>query len=510
MSKIVIDPVSRIEGHLKLEVTIDGGTVKEARSSGTLFRGFEIFLRGRSPLDAQRITQRVCGVCPIAHSTAASRALDDAFRIKDLVPENGRLIRNLIFGSNYLQSHVLHFYHLAALDYVDVAAAADYAGEDLDLLAVKAFIARGALGPFLPREEGDFRLAKEDNRRLTAHYVEALKIRRVAHEMLAIWGGKMPHEVGIVPGGVTQGPTTDRIANFLGKLQTVREFIDNRYLPDVLAAARAYADYFEIGKGCGRYLAYGVFDAGGGETCLPGGTVDTNLKVAGVDAARISESVASSWFAGEPRHPSEGRTEPAVGKGGAYSFLKAPRYNGLAYEVGPLARALVAFAKGVEPIKGLVSSVLAELGAGPEKLFSVLGRHAARALECKVVADSMVNWLLELKPGEPHCAEFRIPQEGAGCGLTEGARGALGHWIKIEGRKIANYQLVVPTTWNASPRDEKGQPGPIEQALVGVKVRNEKHPVEVLRVVRSFDPCLACAIHAVSPKGRKLAEYRLG
>ena len=510
MSKIVIDPVSRIEGHLKLEVTIDGGAVKEARSSGTLFRGFEIFLRGRSPLDAQRITQRVCGVCPIAHSTAASRALDDAFRIKDLVPANGRRIRNLIFGANYLQSHILHFYHLAALDFVDVAAAADYAGEDLDLLAVKEFIARGALGPFLPREEADFRLSKEDNRKLTAHYVEALKIRRVAHEMLAIWGGKMPHEIGIVPGGVTSGPTPERIANFLGKLQAVREFIDNRYIPDVLAAAKAYADYFEIGRGCGRYLAYGVFDAGGGQSFLPGGTVDTGLKVAEADPAKISESVAASWFAGETRHPSEGRTEPALGKGGAYSFLKAPRYNGLPHEVGPLARALVAFAKGAEPLKGLVSGTLSALGAGPEKLFSVLGRHAARALECKVVADSMVHWLLELQPGEPHCAEFRIPREGQGMGLTEGPRGALGHWIQIRDRKIANYQLVVPTTWNASPRDEKGQPGPIEQALVGVKVKNESNPVEVLRVVRSFDPCLACAVHAVSPRGRTLAEYRLG
>ncbi len=507
MSKIVIDPVNRIEGHLKIEATVDGGEVKEARSSGTLFRGFEIFLQGRSPLDAQRITQRVCGVCPTAHATASSRALDDAFGVKGAIPENGRLLRNLMLGCNYIQSHVLHFYHLAALDFVDVAAAANYAGEDHDLSAIRDFIARGELGPFLPRYETDFRLSTEDNQRLAAHYVEALKIRRVAHEMLAIWGGKMPHSVGIVPGGVTQGPTTDRIANFLGKLQTVREFIDKRYIPDILTAAGAYPDYFEIGSGCGKHLAYGALDAGGGEMCLPGGVTDTSLKVGEADTGKIKESVAHSWLGGGELHPTEGRTEPAVGKEGAYSFIKSPRYDGATHEVGPLSRALVAYARGAEPVKGLVDGVLSGLGAEPKALFSVLGRHAARALETKVVADSMVAWLTGLKPGEPHCAEFKIPEESVGVGLTGAPRGALGHWIKIEGQKIANYQLVVPTSWNASPKDERGQPGPIEQALIGTKIKSEANPIEVARIVRSFDPCLACAVHAVNARGRELAEY---
>ncbi|MBN1773663.1 MAG: nickel-dependent hydrogenase large subunit [Deltaproteobacteria bacterium] len=509
MSKIVIDPVTRIEGHLKIEVTVDGGRVREARASGTLFRGFEIFLRGRDPLDAQRITQRVCGVCPTAHATASSRALDDAFGVKDAIPENGRLLRNLIFGCNYIQSHVLHFYHLAALDFVDVAAAADHAGEDLDLASIRGFIGRGALGPFLPREEGDFRLSKEDNRRLAAHYVEALKVRRMAHEMLAIWGGKMPHSVGIVPGGVTQGPTTDRMANFLGKLQTVREFIEHRYIPDVLTVAKAYPDYFEIGAGCGKYLAYGVFDAGNGATHLVGGTTDAALAVCDVDAAKITESVTSSWLAGETLHPSEGRTEPDVKKAGAHSFIKAPRYDGAPHEVGPLARALAAYVRGAEPVKTLVDEVLSALGAEPKALFSTLGRHAARAIETKIVADAMVGWLTKLVPGEPHCAEFKRPKESRGCGLTDAPRGALGHWIRIEDGKIADYQLVVPTTWNASPQDERGQPGPIEQALVGTKVKDAKSPVELLRIVRSFDPCLACAVHAVSPKGRMLGEFRV-
>lgn len=510
MARIVIDPVTRIEGHLRIELTIDGGEVKEARSAGTLFRGFEVFLRGRSPLDAQRITTRVCGVCPLAHSTAASRALDDAFGVSDLVPENGRLLRNILFGANYLQSHILHFYHLAALDFVDVAAAADYAGEDLDLKSLRAFIARGELGPYLPRGEAGFRLSKADSQRLAAHYVEALRARRLTHEMLAIWGGKVPHEVGIVPGGVTLRPTGDRIANFLGKLQTVREFVENRYVPDVLAVARAYPEYFEIGRGCGRFLAYGVFDAGGGRTHLPGGLADADLKPAALDASRITESVKSSWFAGETLPPAAGRTEPAPGKGGAYSFIKAPRYDGRPCEVGPLARALAAYAAGFAPVKQLVDSVLAELGAKPAALLSVLGRHAARALESKLVGDLMLEWALALKPGEPHCAEFRIPKEGAGCGLTDAPRGALGHWVKIQDRKIAHYQLVVPTTWNASPRDDAGQPGPIEQALTGLKIKDPANPVEALRVVRSFDPCLACAVHAVDARGRGLAEYRLG
>jgi len=509
MSKIVIDPVTRIEGHLKIEVTVDGGEVKEARSSGTLFRGFEIFLRGRHPLDAQRITQRVCGVCPTAHATASSRALDDALGVKDAIPENGRLLRNLIFGCNYIQSHVLHFYHLAALDFVDVASAADYAGEDLDLAAVRDFIGRGALGPFVPRDESDFRLPKEENQRLAAHYVQALRVRRLAHEMQAIWSGKMPHSVGIVPGGVTTPPTMDRIANFLGKLQSVREFIEDRYIPDILAVAKAYPDYFEIGTGCGKYLSYGGLDAGNGGMHLVGGTTDASLAPADVDAGRIAESVASSWFQGETRHPSEGRTEPNVKKEGAHSFIKSPRYGGATHEVGPLSRTLVAYARGAEPVKSLVDGTLSALGAEPKALFSTLGRHAARALETKIVADAMVGWLTALAPGEPHCAESAIPKEGTGYGLTEAPRGALGHWIRIEDGRIAHYQLVVPTSWNASPRDEGGQPGPIEQALTGTKIKDEGNPIEIVRIVRSFDPCLACAVHAVSPRGRTLGEYRI-
>jgi len=517
MKKIVIDPLTRIEGHLKVEVVVDGGEVKEARCTGTLFRGWEIILKGRHPLDAQRITQRVCGVCPTAHATASTFALDDAFGIADKIPDNGRLLRNLILGCNYIQSHVLHFYHLAALDFVDVTAAADYNGEDDDLQAVKAFIGRGALGPFVPRHEGDYRFSPEVNRTLTAHYVQALRTRRLAHEMLCIFGGKMPHSATIMPGGNSEAPTADKIATFLGKLNEVRNFIDTRYVPDVLAAAKTYPDYAGIGAGCRRYLAYGSFDLQGQnvdpatrERLLPQGLVTADGELQKIDAAQITESVAGSWFSSPSGlHPSEGETEPDPHKDGGYSWIKSPRYDGKSTEVGPLARAMVAYSLGAEPLKGIVDSVLNELGAGPEALSSVLGRHAARAIETKIVADAMVDWLLALKPGEPVCADWAVPDEAQGVGLTCAPRGALGHWITIKDGVIDRYQLVVPTTWNACPRDEEGQPGPIEQALEGTKVNDPENPFEVLRIVRSFDPCLACAVHVINARGSDVRRFRV-
>ena len=517
MKKIVIDPLTRIEGHLKVEVTIDGGEVKEARCAGTLFRGWEIILKGRHPLDAQRITQRVCGVCPTAHATASSQALDDAFGVAGKIPDNGRLLRNLILGCNYIQSHVLHFYHLAALDFVDVTAAAEYDGEDPDLQAVKAFIGRGALGPFVPRHEGDYRFSPEMNRTLAAHYVQALRARRLAHEMLCIFGGKMPHSAAIMPGGNSEVPTMDKISTFLGKLNEVRNFIDTRYVPDVLGVAKTYPDYAGIGAGCKRYLSYGAFDLGGEnvdpatrDRLLPQGLLTAEGELENVDAAQITESVASSWFSSPSGlHPPQGETEPDPRKERGYSWIKSPRYDGKSVEVGPLARALVAYNLGAEPLKGMVDSVLAELGAGPEALLSVLGRHAARAIEAKIVADAMVDWLLALKPGEPVCADWAVPDEAEGMGLVGAPRGALGHWIKIENGVIGRYQLVVPTTWNAGPRDEDGQPGPIEQALEGTKVKDTENPFEVLRIVRSFDPCLACAVHVIDARGNDIRRFRV-
>ncbi|MFP4058244.1 MAG: nickel-dependent hydrogenase large subunit [Candidatus Brocadiia bacterium] len=516
MRTIVIDPVNRVEGHLRIEVVLDGKEVKEARSAGTMFRGFERILRGRSPVDAQRITQRVCGVCPTAHASASAMALDAAFGVADRIPPNGVLLRNLILGSNILQSHILHFYHLAAIDYVDVAGAADYAGENEDLRAVREFIARGHLAPFVPRYEGDYRLPKDANVQATANYAEALRIRRVAHEMLSVFGGKMPHSCGIMPGGVSQGPTPGRIAAFLGRLESIRDFIAARYIPDVLAVAKHYPDHCAIGAGCRQYLSYGLFDLEASSATLserrrflrPGVLLDG--EVSDVDTARITEAVTHSRYEGDgPLRPLDEATVPQPHKDGAYSWIKSPRYGHEVVEVGPLASVLINYHAGHPDVRREVDAALAELDAESDALASVMGRHLGRALHAKLVADKMQEWVLALKPGEPHAAPWAIPAESEGAGFVDAPRGAVAHFIRVEDRKIDNYQLVVPTTWNASPRDDQDRPGPIEQALLGTPVRDPENPFEVVRIVRSFDPCLACAVHLASPRGRELGEFRI-
>ncbi|MFC2056301.1 nickel-dependent hydrogenase large subunit [Chloroflexota bacterium] len=518
MGHIVIDPVTRIEGHLKIDAIVENGEVKEAKSTGNLFRGFELILQGRDPRDAQRLTQRICGVCPTSHSTAATLNLDSAFGLADKIPDNGRIIRNLILGSAHIADHILHFYHLAALDYVDITKVAKYEGTDPALNSVKRFIERGELAPFVPRYEGDYRLPDEVDQQLAAHYVEALTMRRKGQEMLSIFGGKMPHNVGIVPGGVTEVPTVDKIASFLWRLNELRDFLDNIYIPDVLTVAEAYSDYFEMGKGCGNFLSYGSYELEGKEADLTKrerlfkpGTISADLKLGKLDPSKISEEVKHSWYANSTtgRNPSQGKTEPDEMKAEAYSWLKSPRYDGKVYETGPLARALVTYASGEPTLKALVDSTLARFSAPPSALFSVLGRHAARALGTKFIADSMPGWLLQIKPGEPVYIDYTIPEEAQGMGLIEAARGALGHWIEIKEGKIANYHVVTPTSWNASPKDDNNQPGPIEQALVGTKIKDEENPFELVRIVRSFDPCLACAIHLITPKGRSLGEFRV-
>lgn len=525
MTTITIDPVSRIEGHLKIEAVVEGGEIKEARSSGTMFRGFEILMRDRDPMDALHLTQRICGVCPTSHGTVAALNLDSAFGIADKIPENGRILRNLIQGANYIQSHILHFYHLTALDYVDVTKVLGYEGDDSNLIKVRDFAQRAVdagdmnmLGPFYPRYEGDYRLPKDVDRAAVSHYVEALDMRRLAAEMSAVFSGRWPHMSSVVPGGVTEEVTLDHIINFLSKLHQLRHFIDNVYIPDVIAVAGVYSDYFEIGAGCGNLLAYGVFDLEVEERDLTkrkrlltqGLTSATDLTHRPLDASLITEDVRSAWYSsGSGLHPSRGETEPDAAKAGAYSWLKSPRYNGEVYELGPLARMVVSYVAGEPTVQKLVNDTLAHFGAGPGALFSVLGRHAARALECKFVADEMVRWALKLKEGEPVCAEFSKPDQAQGAGLWEAPRGALGHWIRIENGKIKNYQVITPSNWNCSPVDDKGQPGPLEQALVGTKIRDNDNPFEIVRIVHSFDPCLACSVHLVTPKGNLLRKFRI-
>jgi len=525
MTKIIIDPLTRIEGHLKIEAITEGGVVKETKSSGTLLRGFEIILKGRDPRDAPQITSRICGVCPTSHCTTSCLCLDDAFGIAGKIPKNGRILRNLIQGANFIQSHILHFYHLAALDFVDVTKVADYEGKEPALVSVKNFISRAlnegnmySLAPFYPRYEGDYRLSPEGNQIAVAHYVEAFKARRLAHELSATFSGIMPHQKATAPGGVTENATVDKIAKFMWQLQQIRQFIDDIYIPDVLTVAKAYPDYFSIGKGCGNYLAYGVFNLKSSESELAkqprflssGTTSIDDLEHSSLDSSLITEDVKHSWYSsGSGLHPSRGETEPAPYKSAAYSWIKSPRYKGEVYEVGPLARFLVSYAAGNSSVQSAVDNLMSEANLTATDLASVLGRHATRALETKLIADEMAKWVLELEPGAPTYVEYELPRSAEGAGLWEAPRGALGHWISIEDGRIENYQCVVPTTWNASPKDDKGQPGPIEQAITETKIQDEENPFEIVRIVRSFDPCLACAVHLITPRGTELGKFEV-
>jgi len=463
MSKITIDPVTRLEGHLKIEVTVEGGVVTDAWSSGTMFRGFEMILQGRDPLDAPHYTQRICGVCPISHGMASCLNLEDAFGVT--APDNGRILRNLILGANFVMSHILHFYHLAALDFINTEDAIP-------------------MPPWVPAYVTPDMVTGPTAATLVEHYVEALAIRRKAHQMAAIFGGKLPCAPSFVPGGCTEVVTQAKINAFRALLNEQRGFINNTYIDDVLAVAGIFGEYYNIGQGCGNLLAYGVFDlnASGTSKLLARGRY-TDGQSGTVDPAEIIEYLKYSKYSGGNLNPSVGVTNPRANKGGAYSWLKAPRYLNIVHEVGPLARMWVNgdYTEGV----------------------SVLDRHAARALEAQKVANAMNGWLNQLVPGAPTYQTSGTPRTASGIGLTEAPRGALGHWIDIRRRNIDRYQVVTPTNWNASPRDNFGQLGPIEQALIGTPVADPQQPIEVLRVVHSFDPCLACSVHMLRPGKNK-------
>jgi hydrogenase large subunit len=479
-----IAPVTRLEGHLDIEVTIDGGQVVDAKSSGTMFRGFEMILKDREPRDATIITQRICGVCPVSHAMASTLNLESAFDV--LPPDNGRILRNLVLGANFIMSHILHLYHLAALDYINTDGIVD-------------------MSPWTPRYDTPDMVTGPTAAELVGHYVQALEMRRKAHQMGAIFGAKVPCVATFVPGGCTEVVTAEKVDDFRGLLGDLRSFIDDVYIPDVLTVAGAFSDYFNIGVGCGNLLAYGVFDldAAGTTKLLPRGRY-TDGAHGTVSPAQITEHVQYSWYSSPSGlNPAVGETEPYLDKPGAYSWLKSPRYLDKVHEAGPLARMFVGYLAGEPTVVALVDYVLGYFGAPASALFSVLGRHAARALECKFVADSMAGWLDELEVGAPPPVYnySEVPDSATGVGLTEAPRGALGHWIEISDSKISGYQVITPTNWNASPKDDLEQKGPIEQALIGTPVADEEQPIEVLRVVHSFDPCLACSVHVIRPGG---------
>jgi hydrogenase large subunit len=337
--------------------------------------------------------------------------------------------------------------------------------------------------------------------------------------MLSIFGGKMPHNVGVVPGGVTEKPTEDKITNFLWRLNEIRDFIDNTYIPDIVAVAKSYGDYFGIGKGCRRLLTYGGFDLPprllskdkNGGRLFNSGVVSSDLKPEPFAKENITEDVKHSWYAdsSSSKNPAQGETKPQLDKKQAYSFLKSPRYKGKVCELGPLARMVNNYVQGDTKVKGLVDSLLGQVGADVGVLFSVLGRHAARALETKFIADSMVDWLGQLKPDEPTVIESQIPDDSEGAGLTEAPRGSVGHWMSIKDGKIERYQVITPTAWNASPKDDKGQPGALEQTIIGTKVKDKDNPFELVRIVRAFDPCLACSVHLLDARGSELGVFRV-
>ena len=519
MARVTIDPLTRIEGHLRVEVEVDDGVVKDAWVSGSLFRGMEAVLKGREPDDAFYVAQRICGVCPISHGHASTKGTEDALGIE--VPEGARLVRNVIEGAQYLHSHILWFYTLAALDYVDVVSALSANVADTYALAqaagtrvadfgaiqrrLAAFVEGGQLSIFSNAWFGHpaYKLPPELNLIAVAHYLEALEMQARASAIIGVMGGKFPHFMTSLPGGTAFAPTEEKLDDVLFRLMDVTRFIDEALVPDTLAIAPYYLEAATYGAGTTNLLSWGVFDEAGNdpyERALPRGVITGgNLTAAEADPEKVIEYVDHSWYAADSgnRNPSDGTTSPKFSDYSTedkYSWAKAPRYDGKPHEVGPLSRMIIAYANGVKPVQDLVDSTLEALGVAgqPEILFSLLGRVAARNLEAKYVADQTTRYATELieavAGADASFFDDGRAEDGTGAGLWEAPRGAVGHWTDIKANRIENYQVIAPTTWNIAPRDADDQRGPIEEALVGVPVQDAERPIEVLRLVHSFDP----------------------
>lgn len=567
MSYIVVDPVTRIEGHLRVEAHVADGCVTNAWSSSTMFRGIEIILEGRDPRDAWAFCQRICGVCTTVHAIASIRAVENA--IGAVPPPNARILRNLIMASQAVQDHVIHFYHLHALDWVDVVSALSADPAETARLAqsisdwhdssaayfkgvkqrLQGFVDRGQLGPFANAYWGHpaYKLPPAANLMAVAHYLAALDWQREFIKLHALLGGKNPHLQSFLVGGMATpiDPSSQAALNIhtIAALRDLvagaRAFVKQVYIPDLLAIASFYKDWAGYGGGVGNYLVYGDYplhDAPGAPLFLPGGVI-RNRDLATVepfDPSKVTEQIKHSWYRyreGDDAalHPSRGETlasytGPALpfdrlDTAAKYSWLKSPRYDGLPMEVGPLARMLVAYASGHTAVKSLVDSALGQLGVPLGALFSTLGRVAARGLETVLLADKMSDWVDELAANMGR-GELRIhdndrwdpaswPTWASGAGFHEAPRGALGHWVHIDHGRIDRYQCVVPTTWNAGPRDKDGVPGPYEAALIGTPVADPEQPIEILRTVHSFDPCMACAVHVIDPVGGELSRVKV-
>ena len=567
-TKVVVDPITRIEGHLRIEVQAEDGRIADAWASSTQFRGIEIIMEGRDPRDAWAFTQRICGVCTVVHAIASLRAVEDALDIR--IPANANIIRNLILGMQFIQDHVIHFYHLHALDWVDVVSSlsADpavtsqiarsispwpnnsetYFAEVQD--RIRRFVEGGQLGIFSNGYWGHpaYKLPPEVNLLAVAHYLEALDWQRDVIRVHTIFGGKNPHPNFLVGGMAsainlesTATINAERLTDIYDMIRRARRFVEEVYWPDLVAIAGFYKEWGGIGGGVGNYMACGEFPEADIRNVdsyyLPQGVIlGKNIgEVLPYDQQLIKEYITHSWYeyeAGDQTglHPYEGETKPKYSGPPTpweylqgedkYTWMKAPRYNGVPMEVGPLARMLVAYGSGHEGARELVGEVLGRLEVGPEALFSTLGRTAARGIETVLLARRMEKWYDDLvgriKGGDT--ATFNgerwdpstWPATARGYGYQDAPRGNLGHWIEIKDSKISRYQCVVPSTWNCSPRDGEGQMGPYEASLTdNHPLVDPERPLEILRTIHSFDPCMACGVHVLDANGKPVTEVRV-
>ncbi|MGD2074565.1 MAG: nickel-dependent hydrogenase large subunit [Gammaproteobacteria bacterium] len=569
--RIVVDPITRIEGHLRIEAQMDGDRIAQAYSSGTMVRGIEIILKGRDPRDAWAFAQRICGVCTLVHGIASVRAVEDALSYP--IPPNAQLIRNLMIAAQYVHDHVMHFYHLHALDWVDVVSALEADPKATAELAqslgsyprsspgyfsdvkkkLKDFVDAGQLGIFAKAYWGHpaYKLPPEANLMAVAHYLDALAWQRDVARLHTIFGGKNPHPnflVGGVPCAIDLNSdsaiNTKRLSQVQEIITSMRSFVDQVYVPDTLAIAGFYKDWGSRGEGTGNFLTYGDFPEKGMDDpssyLIPSGVIlDRDLgTVHELDPNaddQIREYVAHSWYdysggKNEGLHPYAGETNlnytgptppyEHVDVEKSYSWMKSPRWKNKPMEVGPLARVLMLYARGHEQTQDLVDMTLSKLDVPQRALFSTLGRTAARTLETKIIADAMQVWydnlISNIKAGDTKTFNETLwepsswPGEARGVGFMEAPRGGLAHWIVIKNGVIDNYQAVVPSTWNAGPRDSEGQPGPYEAALQdNHSLHDPEQPVEILRTIHSFDPCIACAVHVTDPNGEELVRVKV-
>lgn len=564
--RIVVDPITRIEGHLRIEVVVDeNNVITDAFSSSTLWRGLEKVVQNRDPRDAGFLMQRICGVCTFSHYKAGISAVENALGI--VPPKNAELIRSLMNVSLIMHDHPVHFYTLHGLDWCDVVSALSaspakasklafrYAetpmntGED-ELKAVQdkvvAFVKKGVLGPFANAYWGHktYRFSPEQNLIVLSHYLKLLEVQRVAAQMMAIFGSKQPHPQNLTVGGVTSVMDMldpSRLGEWLFKYQYVKDFIDRAYYPDILMAAEVYKDEPSVLKGSGvpNFLCVEEIPIGNGEYLYSSGIVrDYDIsKLYPIDESLITEEATHSWYAdNEALHPYDGKTNPAysgftdgvsigsdmkeahskvLNTDGKYSWIKSPRYDGAPMEVGPLAALVVGLAAKNPRITAIATKFLEDTKLPLNAVFSTLGRTAARALECKLSSNygiEIFNALIEnLKTDKSTCAPYKIDKnkEYKGRYIGNVPRGTLSHWVRIKNGVIENYQAVVPSTWNAGPRDSKGQMGAYEASLIGIKIANLAQPLEIIRTIHSFDPCIACAVHLMDLKGNELGQYKV-